>query len=120
MPVLEVGGTREWRRRTSAEQWLRYLAALGLTAVLVAAGVAISAQTTWGFILDAGLQLQDLALRMFPPDGPYSASLLRPLLDTLHIATLGTALGVVIALPLAFASARPTIALRIQTAISPF
>jgi len=32
----------------------------------------------------------------------------RPLLDTLHIATLGTALGVVIAVPLAFAAAGPT------------
>ena len=108
MPVAEHGGVREWRRRTTGEQWLRFLGALGLTSMLVAAGAAVSAQTTWAFVLDAGLQLQDLTMRMFPPDGPYSVSLLRPLLDTLHIATLGTALGVVIAVPLAFASARLT------------
>ena len=108
MPVLEHGGTREWRRRTTAEQWLRFLGALGITAALVAAGTAISSQTTWAFVLDAGYQLRDLGTRMFPPDGPYAVSLLRPLLDTLHIATLGTALGVVIAVPLAFAAARPT------------
>jgi phosphonate transport system permease protein len=45
---------------------------------------------------------------MFPPDGSYAVVIARPLLDTLHIATLGTALGVVIALPLAFLSAGPT------------
>ncbi|MCH6550933.1 MAG: hypothetical protein IH804_02830 [Planctomycetes bacterium] len=108
MPVLERGGTREWRRRTTAEQRLRFLGALGLTAALVAAGAAISAQTTWVFVLDAGFQLRDLGTRMFPPDGSYAVSIVRPLLDTLHIATLGTALGVVIAMPLAFAAAGPT------------
>ena len=108
MPVLERDGVREWRRRTTTEQWLRFLGALTLTAALAAALAAISAQTTWAFVLDAGFQLRDLGARMLPPDGPYAASLLRPLLDTLHIATLGTALGVLIAVPLAFASAEPT------------
>jgi phosphonate transport system permease protein len=108
MPVLEAGGVRQWRRRTTGEQRLRFVGAHGVTAALVAAGAAISAQTTWSFVLDAGFQLRDLGSRMFPPDGPYAVSLLRPLLDTLHIATLGTALGVVLAVPLAFASAGPT------------
>lgn len=108
MPVLERGETREWRRRTTAEQWLRFLGALTITAALVAAAAAISAQTTWSFVLDAGVQLRDLGTRMFPPDTPYALAIARPLLDTLHIATLGTALGVVIAMPLAFAAAGPT------------
>ena len=108
MPVLNRGGTREWRRRTSAEQRLRFFGALGITAALVAAGAAISAQTTWVFVLDAGFQLRDLGTRMFPPDASYAVTIIRPLLDTLHIATLGTALGVVIAMPLAFAAAGPT------------
>ncbi len=108
MPVLEHGEAREWRRRTSQEQWLRFLGALVLTAALVAAAAAISAQTTWSFVLDAGVQLRDLGTRMFPPEGSYAVSVARPLLDTLHIATLGTALGVVIAMPLAFAAATST------------
>ena len=108
MPVVERGEAREWRRRTTAEQWMRFLGALALTASLVAAAATISAQTTWLFVLDAGFQLRDLGTRMFPPDGSYAVMLVRPLLDTLHIATLGTALGVVIAMPLAFASAGPT------------
>ena len=108
MPVLERGGIREWRRRTSGEQWLRFLGGLGLAAALVAAASTISAQTTWFFILDAGIQLRDLGTRMFPPDGSYAVAIARPLLDTLHIATLGTVLGIVIALPLAFAAATST------------
>ncbi len=113
MPVFEHGGVREWRRRTTSEQWLRFLGALVLTASLVAAGAAISAQTTWVFVLDAGLQLRDLGMRMFPPDGSYATALVRPLVDTLHIATLGTALGVAIAVPLAFVAAGPTTPSRI-------
>ena len=108
MPVLERGETPEWRRRTSGQQWLRFVGALGLTAALVAAAAAISAQTTWSFVLDAGVQLRDLGMRMFPPEGSYAVTIARPLLDTLHIATLGTALGVLIALPLAFAAATTT------------
>ena len=108
MPVLDHGDTRDWRLRTTTEQWLRFLVALGLTAALVAAAATVSAQTTWSFVLDAGIQLRDLGMRMFPPDGSYAVSIARPLLDTLHIATLGTALGVAIAVPLAFAAAWPT------------
>jgi len=108
MPVLVHEGTREWRRRTTAQEWLRWMGLLGAIAVLVAAARAVSAQTTWVFVLDAGIQLRDLAMRMFPPDGAYAPALGRPLLDTLHIATLGTVLGGLVAVPLAFLAARPT------------
>ena len=108
MPVLVRGDTRSWTRRTTAEQWLRFAGTLAITAVVVAAASAISSQTTWAFVLDAGIQLRDLGMRMFPPDAPYALALGRPLLDTLHIATLGTALGVAIAIPLGFLCARPT------------
>jgi len=108
MPVLVRGDTREWRRRTAGQQWLRFAGTLAVAAVVVSAASAISAQTTWAFVLDAGIQLRDLGMRMFPPDAPYALALGRPLLDTLHIATLGTALGVAIAIPLGFLCARPT------------
>jgi phosphonate transport system permease protein len=100
--------TRDWRRRTSAQEWLRFSTVLALTAVFTAAAAAISEQTTWAFVLDAGIQLRDLSMRMFPPDAPYAFALWRPLLDTLHVATLGTALGIAIAVPLGFLCARPT------------
>jgi phosphonate transport system permease protein len=81
---------------------------LAVTAGLVAAALSISATTTWSFVLDSGLQLRDLLDRMFPPEAAYGSTLLRPLVDTVHLATLGTILGVVLALPLAFLAALPT------------
>lgn len=108
MPVRVHDGTREWRRRTTADQWLRFGGTLVLTTLVVWAALAISDQTTWAFVVDAGLQVRDLGMRMFPPDAPYALALLRPLLDTLHIATLGTALGVAVAVPLGFLCARTT------------
>ena len=117
MPILmragEKGDVRDWRRRTTSEEWMRFSGVLALTAVVMAAVGTISEQTTWAFVLDAGIQLRDLGIRMFPPDAPYALALWRPLLDTLHVATLGTALGVVIAVPLGFLCARPTTPSRI-------
>ena len=108
MPVLHSEYGRTWRRYSSAESRIRFVTSLGVTACLVAAWSRISSQTTWSFVLDAGVQLRDMGMRMFPPDGGYATALLSPLLDTVHIATLGTVLGVLIAVPLAFSAARPT------------
>jgi phosphonate transport system permease protein len=108
MPVTSQDGVRTWRRRTSGEEWARYAALLGAGVLLLAALASISAQTSWEFVLDSGLQIRDLADRMVPPDRGYAGTLAKPLLDTLHIATLGTALGVLIALPVAFAAGLPT------------
>ena len=55
MPVLERGGAREWRRRTTAEQRLRFFGALGLTAVLVAAGLLIGAGGTSSLLILSGV-----------------------------------------------------------------
>ncbi|MGE0161364.1 MAG: phosphonate ABC transporter, permease protein PhnE [Gemmatimonadales bacterium] len=113
MPVLVREGRREWRHRTTARQWVSFAAALAVTAAVAAAAATISEQTTWVFVLDAGLQMRDLGLRMFPPDASYALTLGRPLLETVHIATLGTVLGVVVALPLAYLAARTTTPSRI-------
>jgi phosphonate transport system permease protein len=108
MPVLVHDRGRDWRRRTTGDEWLRFAAGLVLTTLVIWAALAISAETTWEFVVDAGLQVRDLGTRMFPPDSSYAVALMRPLLDTLHIATLGTALGVAVALPLGFLCAGPT------------
>ncbi len=108
MPVLYTEGGRVWRRYSRAQSRVRFLAKLGVVACLVAAWRSISSETTWTFVLDAGVQLRDLGMRMFPPDSGYVTALARPMIDTIHMATLGTALGILIAIPLAFAAARPT------------
>ncbi|HBN15407.1 MAG TPA: phosphonate ABC transporter, permease protein PhnE, partial [Pseudohongiella sp.] len=46
--------------------------------------------------------------RMIPPDWSITGSLMMPLWDTINIATVGTALGILIAFPLAFLAARNT------------
>lgn len=108
MPVSHEGGARSWQRHSRARSRARFMIQLGIVAALVAAWASVSSQTTWSFVFDAGVQFRDMSMRMLPPDGGYVTELLRPMIDTVHIATLGTALGVFIAVPLAFAAARPT------------
>ena len=62
----------------------------------------------WIYFLDAHIQAMDLATRMWPPDWDYVTELFEPLLETIHIATIGTALTVIIAFPVAFLAARNT------------
>ena len=64
--------------------------------------------TIWAFVHDAPRQAADIAARAFPPRWSYMERLWVPLWDTLNIATLGTLLGVAIALPVAFLAARNT------------
>jgi phosphonate transport system permease protein len=62
----------------------------------------------WFYFLDAHVQAGDLITRMWPPDWEYVDQLLGPLIETIHIATLGTAVTIFIAFPLAFLAARNT------------
>lgn len=87
---------------------IRSLGAVATVAAAVQAWRYVSARTMWEFVPDAPRQAADLASRMVPPEWGYLAELGRPLWDTLTIATFGTALAVVIAVPLAFLSARNT------------
>ena len=63
---------------------------------------------TWIYFLDAHVQAGDLLTRMFPPDWGHTGRILDPLLETIHIATLGTVVTFLISIPLAFLSARNT------------
>ena len=47
-------------------------------------------------------------VRMWPPDFAYAGELVQPLLETIHIATIGTAITFLIAFPIAFLAARNT------------
>lgn len=108
MPVRVVGGRREWQRR----EWWRQLAIwfgwLCGTALFVYCWQVISASTMWVFVWDAPSQGADLLSRMVPPRWSYLDRLWRPLWDTINIATLGTLLPIVPAVPVAFLAARNT------------
>ncbi len=97
-----------WRKRTPGESLVAWLWTL---AVAVAAVWSVSAlDIEWAFFADAHEQAADLLERMWPPRWSYLPTILNPLIETIHIATLGTAIGVVFSVPLAFLAARNTTA----------
>ena len=108
MPVAEQAGTKVWRRRTTKHQlgiWFGWF--LGV-ALFLYCWKQISDVTTWYFFWDAPRIAADIGGRMLPPRWSYIDKLWVPLWDTLNIATLGTALAIVMAVPVAFMAARNT------------
>jgi phosphonate transport system permease protein len=108
MPVQEIDGVKVWQRRdraTALKHWLGWL--MG-TALFLGCWQIIAEATTWAFVWDAPQQAGQLFDRMVPPRWSYANQLWKPLWDTLNIATLGTIIGVAIALPLSFLAARNT------------
>ena len=108
MPLQRIDNELVWRQRSPVQQrliWLGWF--LGVCLFLFWAKV-VSDNTIWEFMTDAHVQAASLIARMVPPDWSITASLLLPLWDTLNIATVGTALGVVIAFPLSFLAAANT------------
>ena len=96
--------SREWRRFTPLQRLARFAVYL---AVVMAVVVSIqTVEVIPEFLLDAPEQMADLLRRMWPiafayyPKGVHEA-----LVETLHIATLGTIISVIIAFPIGLAAA---------------
>ena len=108
MPVREIAGSKVWKRRSTRKQlavWFGWL--LGV-AIFVYCWRLISEKTIWFFVTDAPKQAADMAERMVPPKWSYMDTLWGPVWDTINIATLGTMIAIVIAIPVAFCAARNT------------
>src|SRR5207244_518667 len=97
-----------WRRRERRTQFVIWAGWLAATALFVYCFQLISERTIWTFVLDAPQQAHDLAVRMVPPDWGYIRRLGRPIWDTINIATVGTLIAVVLAIPVAYCAARNT------------
>ncbi|MCU0934732.1 MAG: phosphonate ABC transporter, permease protein PhnE [Gammaproteobacteria bacterium] len=97
-----------WRRRTPPRALALWAGWLLLVLAFVLAWEAMTANQIWAFVWDAPRQAADLGSRMVPPRWSYLDQLWRPLWDTLNIATLGTLLAIVLAVPVAFLAARNT------------
>lgn len=95
-----------WKRFSPRQTLMRYMWYLGCVAVAVWSVSKLD--IPWFYFLDAHVQAYDLAIRMWPPDLRFLDTLVGPLLETIHIATLGTAATVLIAFPVAFLAARNT------------
>ncbi len=108
MPVAEQQGIKIWQRRSSMTQLAIWAGWLVMVAVFVACWQLISDKTIWAFVWDAHNQAGDLGSRMWPPQWSYIEKLWIPIWDTLNIATLGTVLALILAVPTAFCAARNT------------
>ncbi|MEX1236058.1 MAG: phosphonate ABC transporter, permease protein PhnE [Roseovarius sp.] len=97
-----------WQFRSPRGRLALWFGWLCLVALFVYCWQVMTANTIWMFVLDAPRQAADIGGRMFPPRISYLPELLIPLWDTLNMATLGTLLGVILAVPVAFLAARNT------------
>jgi phosphonate transport system permease protein len=96
---------REWHRFTPQQRIARWLVWLAIVAVLVWA--VRSVEIIPEFLHDAPEQMADLLVRMWPPDlAHYHPGVHAAMIETLHIATLGTLFSFILAVPLALLAAR--------------
>ena len=96
---------RIWRRFTPAQRLSRFLVYLVIVAAIVASIRTI--EVIPEFLADAPEQVVDLFARMWPVDfAHYRGGVHDALMETIHIATLGTLLSIVLALPIGVLAAR--------------
>lgn len=105
-PAPAGPGPRTWRRWTPARTAVRTLARLALAAVVAVMLARLGVQ--WEYFADAPGQMADLVRRTFPPDWAFAGALVDPLVQTVNIATLGTALALLLSLPVALLAALNT------------
>jgi phosphonate transport system permease protein len=108
MPVITASKQKIWHRRTTSKQFGIWAAWLLGVAIFMFCWHLISEKTIWMFVEDAPKQAADLAERMVPPKWSYMEKLWMPVWDTINIATLGTAIAIFLAIPIAFCAARNT------------
>ena len=93
-----------WQRHTLGQKLAR-------TALWLVIGVAVmlslqSINVIWEFLWDAPEQMMDMGRRMWPPDlAYYPKTVHAALMETFHIATLGTLFSMIVALPLSILAA---------------
>lgn len=108
MPTKHIADKKVWRRRTTRKQFAVWLGWLTGVSIFVYCWRLISDKTIWFFVTDAPRQAADMAERMVPPKWSYMDILWGPVWDTINIATLGTAIALVVAVPVAFCAAQNT------------
>lgn len=102
------GYTLTWRRRSPRQQLLIWIGWFCFVVTTLICWRLMNRNTVWDFVWGAPEQARDLIGRMADPKWSYLSQLWRPLWDTLNIATLGTIIGIALALPVAFFAAANT------------
>lgn len=89
---------RRWYRFSFAQRMMRF--AVWLVIALAVAQAARTIEIIPEFLSDAPAQMADMASRMWPVDWAFLRSDVWPaMVETLHIATLGTLMALVMAIP---------------------
>jgi phosphonate transport system permease protein len=97
---------RTWQRRTPRQRIGRYV--LILIGIVAAAISWQLLQIQYNYLGTAPVEFMDLMYRMYPPNVGYTGEILSPLIETVHIAILGTALAVLMSIPVALLGAENT------------
>ncbi len=102
------GGSKIWQRRDRNSQLLVWAGWMAGIMVFMYCWQQISKATTWVFVMDAPRIADDILSRALPPRWSYMEQLWWPVWDTINIATIGTAISIIIAVPIAFLAASNT------------
>nr|WP_300313063.1 phosphonate ABC transporter, permease protein PhnE [Halomonas sp.] len=104
--VMEPMEQRVWTRYDRRERWVRLAIMLLVAAIMVWA--VRDVDIYWPWVWDAPVQIHGLLERMWPPDLRQANDILTALVETVHIATLATALTIFAALPVSYIAAQNT------------
>lgn len=99
-------GRDDWARFTLRQRAIRY-AAFAFCALAIGWALT-SIDVIWPWIWDAPEQMGDLFGRMYPPDSTNLGTILWVLWETVNIATVATAIAVIVSLPVAYLAAQNT------------
>ena len=96
--MAELAHNRIWRRFTPSQKLARFAVYFVIFAAIVASIRTV--EVIPEFLADAPEQVVDLLTRMWPPDTAYyPTGVHAALIETIHIASLGTLLSLLLALP---------------------
>jgi phosphonate transport system permease protein len=102
--MIEAAHQKLWRRFTPAQRVARFGVYLAIVAAIVASIQTV--EVIPEFLADAPDQVADLLARMWPVDlAYYPRGVHAALMETLHIASLGTLLALLLALPVGLLAA---------------
>jgi len=105
---MNTPGSTTWRKRTVRGDLLVFATWVLALAFVSWAFQVMTQDTIWAFVSDAPRQAEDIGGRMLPPAWGFIHELWWPLWETINIATLGTLIGLVMAVPVAFLAAHNT------------
>ena len=97
-----------WRKRTTRNDLIVFAAWVLMLAFVSWTFQVMTKDTIWAFVTDAPAQMRDIGSRMMPPAWSFVNELWWPLWETINIATMGTLIGLILAVPVAFLAASNT------------